>query len=149
MIPAIGCVRRRAINHLLVERAQAPDRQVPSPLTSGFPDHVLEDPCMTLTPRRLPGWLLTHGRRRAGRVRGAALLAVLGTIGCAGSANAAPSPTPPVTEGLQLWWEASTTTGTDGAEVSTWPDRSGLNRTLTANGTAASPVMRSGCGQRA
>lgn len=61
-----------------------------------------------------------------------------------GAASAAPSATPPVTSGLQLWYEADTTPYPDGAAVTSWADKSGFGRTLSAFDAGAAPVMRRG-----
>ena len=53
-----------------------------------------------------------------------------------------PPGSPPVTTNLQLWFEAETTTGVDGAAVSSWPDKSGLGRDLSAASSGAAPTMR-------
>ena len=45
---------------------------------------------------------------------------------------AAASATPPVTAGLQLWFEADSLSGPDGAAISSWSDESGFGRNLTA-----------------
>ena len=52
------------------------------------------------------------------------------------------SPTPPVTTGLQLWYEADTTSYNDGDPVMAWPDKSGLTRDLTSFNTGSAPIMR-------
>ena len=72
----------------------------------------------------------------------AALFAALVGGGHPGSAAAAVSPTPPVTTGLQLWFEADTLTSSDGQSVATWPDKSGFARDLTAQPGSAAPMMR-------
>jgi hypothetical protein len=57
-------------------------------------------------------------------------------------ASVAAAPIPPVTTGLQLWYEADTTTGADGSAVATWPDKSGFGRDLTAFAPNQTAVMR-------
>ncbi|HEU4975493.1 MAG TPA: hypothetical protein VFT50_10430 [Baekduia sp.] len=59
-----------------------------------------------------------------------------------GRAGAAPSATPPVTSGLQLWYEAGTESAADGATLTRWHDKSGFGRDLTAASSAAAPVFR-------
>jgi hypothetical protein len=58
------------------------------------------------------------------------------------SAGSAPAAVPPVTAGLQLWYEADTTGGADGTQITAWPDKSGNGRDLTASGLGASAIMR-------
>jgi len=54
-----------------------------------------------------------------------------------------PSTQPPVTDGLQLWFEADTTPYTDGQFVTNWADKSGFGRDLSSNfGISDAPVMR-------
>ena len=72
---------------------------------------------------------------------GVAVVAVL-LVGIQGQATRAASPTPPVTAGLQLWYEADTTAYTDGQAVTSWADKSGLGRDLTSSGTFDAPIMR-------
>lgn len=55
---------------------------------------------------------------------------------------AAPAPQPPVTAGLQLWFEANTEGYVDGTQVLTWHDKSGFGRDLTASGTVDAPYFR-------
>jgi hypothetical protein len=70
----------------------------------------------------------------------------------AGSAVASSAPTavvtglsanqPPVTAGLELWFEAGTESYLDGAQVFLWHDKSGFGRDLSANGTSDAPLFR-------
>ncbi len=71
-------------------------------------------------------------------VTGAALL----MIGVAGQATKAATPNPPVTTGLQLWFEADTETYSDGQAVTSWTDKSGFGRTLTAFDPSQAAVLR-------
>jgi len=64
------------------------------------------------------------------------LLAVIG-----GQASRAASPTPPVTAGLELWYEAGTEPDTDGQAVTTWSDKSGFGRDLTAGFPNQAPIF--------
>ena len=59
-----------------------------------------------------------------------------------GRAAADPSPAPPVTGGLQLWFEASLESYSDGAAVMRWSDESGFGRDLTAGSASAAPTFR-------
>ena len=52
--------------------------------------------------------------------------------------------TPPVTAGLQLWYEAEGAPYANGARVTTWSDGSGFGRDLTAFDTNSAPVFRAG-----
>ena len=52
--------------------------------------------------------------------------------------------TPPVTAGLQLWYDASTENLAEGTFVNTWHDRSGNGRDLTAAFSSQIPVIRRG-----
>jgi hypothetical protein len=70
----------------------------------------------------------------------AAAVVVLGRGDLSQSASAAAA-TPPVTAGLQLWFEADTETTADGAAVTTWTDKSGFGRNLTA-AAGGEPIMR-------
>ena len=54
------------------------------------------------------------------------------------------SATPPVTAGLQLWFDADSLPDTDGAGVTTWPDGSGFGRDLSAFAAGQAPIMRRG-----
>ncbi len=65
------------------------------------------------------------------------LLALIG-----GQATRAAAPNPPVTAGLQLWYEADTTTYADGQAVTTWADKAGSARDLTSSSTLDAPIMR-------
>jgi hypothetical protein len=59
------------------------------------------------------------------------------------SAGSPPPPgSPPVTAGLQLWYEANSLTGTDGSAVTRWNDLSGNTRDLTSFDTASAPMLR-------
>ena len=62
-------------------------------------------------------------------------------ISAAPSSGAA-TPDPPVTAGLQLWYEANTTDGSNGQPVTAWPDKSGLGRTLSALDPSQAATMR-------
>jgi hypothetical protein len=84
--------------------------------------------------------------RPSRRVASAALViaatALASLAGGGGSTTAsAAAPNPPVTAGLQLWFEADTETAADGAAVSSWADKSGFARNLTAQ-TGAEATMR-------
>jgi hypothetical protein len=50
---------------------------------------------------------------------------------------------PPVTAGLQLWFNASSETAADGSALTVWHDRSGNGRDLTAAFPAAAPIFHS------
>jgi hypothetical protein len=78
----------------------------------------------------------------------AAVLAVTAGGGGSTSASAA-APTPPVTAGLQLWFEADTETAADGATVSTWADKSGFARNLTAQAGGEATMRRNAVNGRA
>src|SRR5437867_615792 len=52
------------------------------------------------------------------------------------------APSPPVTAGLQLWFEAETATQADGAPVTLWSDKSGLARDLSVGAGTTAPLMR-------
>ena len=54
------------------------------------------------------------------------------------------SATPPVTAGLQLWFDADSLPDADGAGVTTWPDGSGFGRDLSAFSAGQAPIMRRG-----
>ena len=54
------------------------------------------------------------------------------------------SATPPVTAGLQLWFDADSLADADGAGVTTWPDGSGFGRDLSAFAAGQAPTMRRG-----
>ena len=57
-------------------------------------------------------------------------------------ATAPPPPTsPPVTAGLQLWYEAGTEAYTEGQAVTTWTDKSGFGRDLSAFDPSQAPVF--------
>ena len=74
---------------------------------------------------------------------GAAVLgAVLLLAGVGGQATRAAAPNPPFTTGLQLWYEADTTSYADGQAVTTWADKAGAARDLTSSGTSDAPIMR-------
>jgi hypothetical protein len=57
---------------------------------------------------------------------------------------AASGDTPPVTSGLELWFNADAESYADGAPVPTWSDRSGNGRDLTAFDGASAPTYRAG-----
>ena len=52
-----------------------------------------------------------------------------------------PSTQPPVTAGLQLWYEADTETYSEGQAVTTWTDKSGFGRNLTASDPSQAPAF--------
>ena len=52
-----------------------------------------------------------------------------------------PGTPPPVTAGLQLWYEADTEPYTEGQAVTTWTDKSGFGRNLTAFAPSQAPVF--------
>ena len=56
--------------------------------------------------------------------------------------SAAVSGQPPVTAGLQLWFEAGTESYTNGQSVPLWHDKSGLGRDLSAADPSAAPLYR-------
>ncbi|MDX6471772.1 MAG: trimeric autotransporter adhesin, partial [Gaiellaceae bacterium] len=58
--------------------------------------------------------------------------------------SAAAGPSPPVTAGLQLWFDAGQETYADGAAVTRWSDHSGFARDLTAADAGAAPTFRAG-----
>ena len=78
----------------------------------------------------------------------AAAVAVLATGGGSNRASAAAA-TPPVTAGLQLWFEADTETTADGAAVSSWADKSGFARNLTAQPGGEATMRRNAVNGRA
>jgi hypothetical protein len=59
------------------------------------------------------------------------------------------SSTPPVTTGMQLWFEADTEATADGQPLTLWHDKSGNGRDLTAAAAAAPVVHRAGLNGRA
>jgi hypothetical protein len=59
-----------------------------------------------------------------------------------GTAAAAPSANPPVTSGLQLWFEANTESYANGAAVQRWTDKTAFGRDLTASGAGAAATFR-------
>ncbi|MEA2662423.1 MAG: hypothetical protein QOH08_1995, partial [Chloroflexota bacterium] len=59
-----------------------------------------------------------------------------------GSATAAPSPTPPVTSGLQLWFEANSESYANGASVQRWTDKSAFGRDLTSADSGSAATFR-------
>jgi hypothetical protein len=69
---------------------------------------------------------------------GAVAFALVGASGRA----AVVAPSPPVTAGLQLWFEADTATQADSAPVTLWPDKSGLARDLSVAAGTTAPLMR-------
>src|SRR5881628_1608410 len=79
----------------------------------------------------------------------AAVLAKGDTSTPASAAAAAVSPTPPVTAGLQLWFEADTEATADGAPVSSWTDKSGFGRTLTTAAGGEATMRRNAVNGRA
>jgi hypothetical protein len=70
------------------------------------------------------------------RVVGLALVASLVAVAGAHAA------TPPVTAGLQLWYDASQEAYVNGAPVTQWSDRSGHGRDLTPGIPSMAPTMR-------
>jgi hypothetical protein len=88
-----------------------------------------------------------HTARKPARPRcwalAVALVAAMVLMGGAPGRAADPiSPTPPVTAGLELWYDASGLTATNGQRVARWPDGSGHGRDLTAFNNGAAPTMR-------
>jgi len=81
-------------------------------------------------------------RSRIAVVAGGAAAVALLLTGILGQSSIAASPTPPVTAGLQLWYEADTTSYADGQAVTSWADKSGFARDLTSSGTNDAPIMR-------
>jgi hypothetical protein len=81
---------------------------------------------------------------RLGRILAFVLVIAPIVVGVSTQAGRAVSATPPVTAGLQLWYEADSATDSDGAAVTRWPDKSGLGRDLTASDSGAAAVMRRG-----
>ncbi|MDX6465146.1 MAG: large repetitive protein [Gaiellaceae bacterium] len=72
------------------------------------------------------------------------------TAGGGGStAASAAAANPPVTAGLQLWFEADTETAADGAPVSAWADKSGFARNLTAQPGGEATMRRNAVNGRA
>ena len=59
----------------------------------------------------------------------------------AARASAPASIEPPVTDGLQLWYEADTERYSDGEAVTAWTDKSGFGRDLTAFAPSQAPVF--------
>jgi hypothetical protein len=78
-----------------------------------------------------------------------AVLATLVSAQGATRATAAPAGQPPVTAGLQLWFEADTQTQADGAPVAQWSDKSGFGRDLTATSGSEARMRRSALNGRA
>ena len=58
-----------------------------------------------------------------------------GVVGTGGAGS------PPVVAGLQLWFEADTETYSDGQAVTSWTDKSGFGRTLSAFDSSQAPVF--------
>ena len=81
-------------------------------------------------------------RVRASNTAGNASATSAPTAVVAPAGSPPPPGSPPVTTGLQLWFEADTTTGVDGAAVTSWPDKSGFGRDLSAASSSAAPTMR-------
>src|SRR6476659_3528632 len=80
-----------------------------------------------------------------------AALAVILVPGRAVRHAAAADPPPPVTTGLQLWYEADTETEADGAPVAQWADKSGFGRDLSSDpdGGAEATMRRNAVNGRA
>jgi hypothetical protein len=76
---------------------------------------------------------------KAAMVITAILLTMLGVVG---TAAADPTPTPPVSSGLQLWYEAGSLATANGQPVASWPDKSGNGRTLTSFDAGSAGTMR-------
>ena len=75
----------------------------------------------------------------------AAVVAAVATFALAGASERAlgdAASSPPVTAGLQVWFEADTATQADGAPVTLWPDKSGLARDLSVGAGTSAPLMR-------
>jgi hypothetical protein len=72
----------------------------------------------------------------------AAGLVAFALLGGSARARIDVAATPPVTAGLQLWFEAETSAQADGAPVTLWPDKSGLGRDLSAGAGTTAPLMR-------
>src|SRR3954471_12231077 len=66
----------------------------------------------------------------------------LSLVGASERARGDASATPPITAGLQLWFEADTSPQTDGAAVTLWSDKSGSARDLSVGAGTTAPVMR-------
>src|SRR5262249_47223812 len=83
---------------------------------------------------------------------GSTLCVTVTAANSAGSAAASSAPTevvtaflatqPPVTAGLELWFEAGTESYVDGAQVFLWHDKSGFGRDLSASSTSDAPMFR-------
>src|SRR4051812_40132507 len=83
----------------------------------------------------------TYAARRAFLALAVALAAFL--VGpTVRAASAAPAANPPVSSGLQLWYEANTESQTNGATVTRWRDKSGFSRDLTAASSANGAKFR-------
>ena len=80
-------------------------------------------------------------------------MTAFGAVAAAGMAAhrsaTAVSPTPPVTSGLQLWFEADTEAPADGQPVTSWTDKSGFGRNLTARGGVSATMRRNAVNGRA
>jgi hypothetical protein len=81
---------------------------------------------------------------RLGLAAATAVGVCLALVGASEQARGDVSATPPVTAGLQLWYEADTSTQADGAAVALWPDKSGLARDLSVGAGTTAPTMRRG-----
>src|SRR5690349_6573580 len=68
----------------------------------------------------------------------------LALVGASEQARGDASPTPPITAGLQLWFEADTSAQADGAPVPLWSDKSGFARDLSVGVGTTAPTMRRG-----
>jgi len=75
-------------------------------------------------------------------IAGAVVGVVFLLAGIGGQASRADSPTPPVTAGLELWYEAGTEPDSDGQAVTTWTDKSGNGRDLSAGFPNQAPTFR-------
>jgi hypothetical protein len=71
-----------------------------------------------------------------------AATAVSAQTGAIAPLSAGGTDAPPVTTGLQLWFDAGNETYADGAPVLRWGDRSGFARDLTAADGGAAPTFR-------
>src|SRR3954451_249366 len=83
-------------------------------------------------------------------VLGALLTAAFASTGGAAgdaapaAAGVAARAAPPVTAGLQLWFEAESLPQADGQPVALWSDKSGFGRDLSSAGAGSAPVLRRG-----
>jgi hypothetical protein len=64
--------------------------------------------------------------------------------GARASTGGAAGDAPPVTAGLQLWFEAESQPQADGQPVALWSDKSGLGRDLSSFDSGSAPVLRRG-----